>query len=373
MDELQLAQQVNRRLFLQSSGIGLGAMALGSLLDRDVKAAGADTSPGDIAGAQGRRRRLARPAALSAQGQAGDLPVPVGRAVAAGPVRPQAGDLRDDTGIELPDSVRMGQRITTMTSGQKSFPVAPSIFKFAQHGQSGAWLSELLPHTADDRRRHLHHPLDADRGDQPRPGDHVRADRLAARGPAEHGVVGRLRPGEREPGPAGLRRLALARADRPAALRPPLGKRLPADALPGREAPRRQGAGALSRQPGRLLAADAPADARRHRRARRPAPRRDRRPRDRHPRRPVRAGLPHAGLGSRADRPVERAEVDPRPVRPRRPEARQLRRQLPAGPPPGRARRAVHPALPHGLGPAQRPARTRSAASATTPTSPRPP
>ena len=42
----------------------------------------------------------------------------------------------------------MGQRITTMTSGQKSFPVAPSIFKFAQHGQSGAWISELLPHTA---------------------------------------------------------------------------------------------------------------------------------------------------------------------------------------------------------------------------------
>ena len=41
----------------------------------------------------------------------------------------------------------MGQRITTMTAGQTKFPVAPSIFKFAQHGRSGAWLSELLPHT----------------------------------------------------------------------------------------------------------------------------------------------------------------------------------------------------------------------------------
>jgi len=51
-------------------------------------------------------------------------------------------------GADLPDSVRMGQRITTMTSGQKSFPVAPSAFKFARHGQSGAELSELLPHTA---------------------------------------------------------------------------------------------------------------------------------------------------------------------------------------------------------------------------------
>lgn len=51
-------------------------------------------------------------------------------------------------GIELPDSVRMGQRITGMTSGQGTLPVAPSIFKFAQHGKSGAWVSELLPHTA---------------------------------------------------------------------------------------------------------------------------------------------------------------------------------------------------------------------------------
>jgi hypothetical protein len=42
----------------------------------------------------------------------------------------------------------MGQRLTGMTSSQASFPVAPTIFKFARHGQSGAWLSELLPHTA---------------------------------------------------------------------------------------------------------------------------------------------------------------------------------------------------------------------------------
>ena len=49
---------------------------------------------------------------------------------------------------DLPDSVRNGQRITTMTSGQKRFPIAPSIFKFNQHGEHGAWVSELLPHTA---------------------------------------------------------------------------------------------------------------------------------------------------------------------------------------------------------------------------------
>ena len=49
---------------------------------------------------------------------------------------------------DLPESIRKGQRLTTMTSGQSRFPIAPSIFKFAQHGQSGAWVSELLPYTA---------------------------------------------------------------------------------------------------------------------------------------------------------------------------------------------------------------------------------
>jgi uncharacterized protein (DUF1501 family) len=49
---------------------------------------------------------------------------------------------------DLPESIRQGQRLTTMTSGQTRFPIAPSVFKFAQHGKSGAWVSELLPHTA---------------------------------------------------------------------------------------------------------------------------------------------------------------------------------------------------------------------------------
>jgi hypothetical protein len=51
-------------------------------------------------------------------------------------------------GQDLPDSIRMGQRLTGMTAYQATFPTAPSIFNFAQHGQSGAWFSELLPHTA---------------------------------------------------------------------------------------------------------------------------------------------------------------------------------------------------------------------------------
>jgi hypothetical protein len=49
---------------------------------------------------------------------------------------------------DLPDSIRRGQRLTTMTSGQARFPIAPSKYKFARHGQAGAWLSELLPNLA---------------------------------------------------------------------------------------------------------------------------------------------------------------------------------------------------------------------------------
>ena len=49
-------------------------------------------------------------------------------------------------GQELPASIRGDQRLTTMTSSQKSFPVTPSLFRFAQHGASGAWISDLLPH-----------------------------------------------------------------------------------------------------------------------------------------------------------------------------------------------------------------------------------
>lgn len=49
---------------------------------------------------------------------------------------------------ELPDSVRRGQRLTGMTATQERFPIAPSIFPFSRRGQAGAWVSDLLPHTA---------------------------------------------------------------------------------------------------------------------------------------------------------------------------------------------------------------------------------
>lgn len=56
--------------------------------------------------------------------------------------------LKERRAVELPNSIRNGQRLTGMTATQTSFPIAPSIFSFAQYGQSRAWLSELLPHMA---------------------------------------------------------------------------------------------------------------------------------------------------------------------------------------------------------------------------------
>jgi hypothetical protein len=56
--------------------------------------------------------------------------------------------LAEFAGTNLPESVRRGQRLTGMSATQSSFPVVPSMYSFAQYGQSGAWVSELLPHTA---------------------------------------------------------------------------------------------------------------------------------------------------------------------------------------------------------------------------------
>ena len=59
--------------------------------------------------------------------------------------KPQMDDWYDK---DLPESIRMGQRLTTMTCGQTRFPIAPSKYKFAQHGQCGMWVTELLPYTS---------------------------------------------------------------------------------------------------------------------------------------------------------------------------------------------------------------------------------
>jgi hypothetical protein len=56
--------------------------------------------------------------------------------------------LNQRNGEDLPEAIRMGQRLTGMSANQARLPMAGSIFKFDQHGQSGAWISELLPWTS---------------------------------------------------------------------------------------------------------------------------------------------------------------------------------------------------------------------------------
>ena len=90
--------------------------------------------------------------------------------------------LKDLRATELPDSIRQGQRLTGMTAAQTSFPVAPSLFKFAQHGNSGAWVSELMPHTAKIVDKLVLHQVDEHRGDQSRSGGDVFPDRFPIAG-----------------------------------------------------------------------------------------------------------------------------------------------------------------------------------------------
>jgi uncharacterized protein (DUF1501 family) len=131
---------LTRRQFFGRSATGIGGLALASLLNENIASA-ASGVPGVLAQTHF-APRAKRIIYLFMQGGPSqmDLFDP----------KPQ---LARRHGEELPDSIRMGQRITGMTAKQSSLPVAPSPFKFAQHGKSGAWVSELMPNiakTADD-------------------------------------------------------------------------------------------------------------------------------------------------------------------------------------------------------------------------------
>src|SRR6266545_1477267 len=118
---------VTRRHFLSGAALGLGGFALGALLPRDARAAEA---PHFSAKAK-------RVIYLFQSG---------------GPAQQDLFDykplLSEKNGEQLPDHVRGGQRLTGMSVNQASIPLAGSAFKFARHGKGGAWVSELLPHTA---------------------------------------------------------------------------------------------------------------------------------------------------------------------------------------------------------------------------------
>ncbi len=122
---------MTRRHFFSRTSTGLGIAALANLLQEDLRADGALPGLPHFAPKAKRVIYLFQSGAPS-QMELFDH-------------KPKLKDLR---ATELPESIRQGQRLTGMTATQTSFPVAPSLFQFAQHGKSGAWVSELMPHTA---------------------------------------------------------------------------------------------------------------------------------------------------------------------------------------------------------------------------------
>ena len=122
---------INRRQFIGRAVTGIGSAALATLLNPRLFAARGLASMPDFA------PKAKRIIWLTQAGAPSQLDL--------FDYKPQL-HLRFNE--DLPDSVRQGQRITTLTSGQRRLPVAPSLFSFKQYGQSGQWMSELLPHTA---------------------------------------------------------------------------------------------------------------------------------------------------------------------------------------------------------------------------------
>ena len=126
-----VADVTPRRQFLCSTAGSMGILALASLLDPPV------TQAARLPGLPHHLPKAKRIIYLYQSGAPSQMDL----------FDPKP-NLESRRGEDLPDSIRQGQRLTTMTSGQAKFPVAPSKFKFSQYGQSGMWFGELLPRMA---------------------------------------------------------------------------------------------------------------------------------------------------------------------------------------------------------------------------------
>jgi hypothetical protein len=136
---------MNRRAFLTKSSIGIGGAALSTLLGCNFfsKNEKGVLMPKEKGGIQG---------ILDAPHFAPKAKRVIYLFQSGGPSQLELFDykplLNKRRGEELPESIRQGQRLTGMTSGQDSFPLVGSAYNFKQHGQNGTWISDLLPHTA---------------------------------------------------------------------------------------------------------------------------------------------------------------------------------------------------------------------------------
>ena len=129
MNPIETTLKFNRRQFMTAAGMGMGAVALNAIDSPSLHAA-----QNELPHHAAKAKRVIYMFQSGAPSQFETFDY-----------KPGLVDLQK---TELPDSVRQGQRLTGMTSGQKSFPIAPSKFPFQQHGESGSWISDLLPYTA---------------------------------------------------------------------------------------------------------------------------------------------------------------------------------------------------------------------------------
>ena len=136
---LEHKQLMTRRHFFGKSAmnVSVGSAALASMMQPNLRAASPAQPAGGILHAPHHPAKAKRVIYLFMSGAPSQIDL--------FDYKPKMDEWFDK---DLPDSIRQGQRLTTMTSGQKRFPIAPSKFKFQQHGESGAWVSELLPYTA---------------------------------------------------------------------------------------------------------------------------------------------------------------------------------------------------------------------------------
>jgi hypothetical protein len=138
MKHIEVAQNINRRHFLKQTSCGLGAAAMGLLATNEIGASEQTAFPG----VPHHTPKAKRVISLFQSGAPSQIEL-----------FDHKPNLDDIHMTELPDEVRMGQRLTGMTANQKNFPMIKSVFKFNKHGESGMELGELLPHTgtiADD-------------------------------------------------------------------------------------------------------------------------------------------------------------------------------------------------------------------------------
>lgn len=128
---------LNRRRFLSKLSLGLGSVALGSLMIPNLFKGQDEEIESFVPGIPHFAPKAKRVIYLSQNGAPSHLET--------FDYKPK---LREMMGMDLPESIRRGQRLTGMTSGQSSFPLVGSYFDFHQYGNSRAWVSDLFPYTS---------------------------------------------------------------------------------------------------------------------------------------------------------------------------------------------------------------------------------